>query len=61
METQPVFDGDGKLLYHFRLIYSQPIFRFEEHLSFGYLYKLYYYFFFFNFSFSQVRLGCFNL
>lgn len=57
METQPVFDGDGKLCYYFWLTFLHPF----SGLSFGCLLKLYYYFFFLNFNFSQFKLGCFNL
>lgn len=53
METQPVFDGDGKLLYYF---------RFGKVLSFGCLFKLYNFFFPFLISiFPGLSWAVFNV
>lgn len=62
METQPVFDGDGKLWYYFRLpfptrfqVWGGQVFPSGVCLSIIILCS------FFNFHFSQCTLGCFDL
>lgn len=50
METQPVFDGDGKLWYYFRLPFPAPVSDLGKvGLFFGYLFKYYHYYFLFKF------------
>lgn len=62
METQPVFDGDGKLWYYFRLpfptrfqVWGGQVFPSGVCLSIIILCS------FFNFHFPQCTLGCFDL
>lgn len=61
METQPVFDGDGKLLHYFGCSFSHSFSGLGKVLTLDVCLSFIIIIFFFNFNFSQCKLGCFNL